>query len=175
MRRCDERTCGWRSNIREDKGGAKWERGRGSSPRTERQDEREKGDQRGFSYIEVTLLLASFALGFAALGTLSPVIGDRNNAAFELAAATLIGQSEMEKLKQVGYGELVDTGEIEGVMGPLDVHGEPAASGKYTLTWDIRQDEPEVGTKLLLVEVTWLSDSLKEKRVTFRTAVYDAT
>lgn len=129
----------------------------------------------GFSYLEVLLALANFAIGFAALASLSSVVGERNQSAMEIAAATLIAETQLERLKLVGYDGLTDTGSIDGSLGPLDSQGNSSASGRYTVTWDVRSGVPMASARTVVVQVSWTTDARRARTVTLQTVLTDVS
>jgi hypothetical protein len=117
--------------------------------------------------------MANFAIVFAALLSLASVIDSRSFKARQLAAATIIGQSQMERLKLLGYRGLIDTGGLEGTLGPLTAQGDASPSGTYTVTWDVRDNVPEAGVKQVVVVVSWSTDSGRRKQLNLETVMSD--
>jgi len=128
----------------------------------------------GFSYLEILLALANFAIGFAALLSLNTVVSERNVTSEEIAIATVLAQNELEVLKLTGYDALVDAGVPDGMLGPMNGQGVAVATGKFTLTWDITADTPMAGVKKVQVAVQWVDPQSKTRVVTLNTLVTDA-
>lgn len=123
----------------------------------------------GFSYPEILVALCTFAIGMAGLLSLDSFSARCNAVARQTRAATLIGQNILEELRLEGYDALTDAGPVDGTLGPLDANGQLSASGKYNVQWDVQQDTPVSGTKLVAVEVSWQSAAVSNKRVTLQT------
>lgn len=105
----------------------------------------------GFSLIEalIALVLMAFVLlgiAYHELGTTESVAQARR-----ITEATNLAQMRLEQLANTAYASISDGADA---LNPLRPDG--TAGGIYTLTWTVRNDQPETGIKDVTVTITWL-------------------
>lgn len=101
-------------------------------------------DPKGFTLIEVFVVLLIFICGIVPLLKLQIATIDGNLAANQLTEATNLAESKMEQLLGWNYDDLNNAAIL------------PLTSGDYTVNWSRNPDSPITGVTAISVTVSWL-------------------
>ncbi len=101
-------------------------------------------DSKGFTLIEVFVVLLIFICGIVPLLKLQIATIDGNLAANQLTEATNLAESKMEQLLGWSYDDL-DNAVIL-----------PQTTGDYIVNWSRNSDSPIAGATTISVTVSWL-------------------
>ena len=109
-------------------------------------------DSKGFSIVEVLIALSVFMIGILAVGSMTINSINENASARKITEATNLAEQRLERIMALAYDTVVD---------------DEIVDGAYTISWDVTADAVVVGTKLVVVTVTWL-DQGKAKQLSIR-------
>ena len=124
-----------------------------------------KGNQNGFTLIEVLIGITVFAIGILALTIMQIGAVKGNSSAGSLTEASTVGQDKMEELMSLNYLDpLLDDTDGDGTAGLNDAAIATAdrtdtytgtTNIQYNIFWNIAVDNPFTNTKTLRVLVNW--------------------
>ncbi len=112
-----------------------------------------KMDNRGFTFIEVIIAVAIFAIGFMAVGAMQINALNSTNSSRRITEALMLAETQTEKLMSLPFyadGNNVDD-DGDGTTDNYDVMPDLAAgnhtdngdwTGNYTVNWTINDDVP---------------------------------
>jgi type IV pilus assembly protein PilV len=117
-----------------------------------------KKKQSGFTLIEVMIALVILAAGLLALMTMQIVSIKANAFSSEMTYAAMVGQGELEKVRNMNYDDVkaVDTATYS--LDPtLDATLDPtlAKGVNYTIERQVQNDIPTTDMKTVTLIVTW--------------------
>ena len=120
-------------------------------------------NQKGFTLLELLIALVIFAVGILGVAKMQVSSIGENSHAMRITEAATISASELENLIGVPFDDVAladnsSSGANAGVTG-LDntdasgklADGGPIAQGNYTIFWNVADDYPVLGTKLIRV------------------------
>lgn len=125
--------------------------------------------QAGFTLIEVMIAVVILAAGLLALMTMQIVSIKANAFSSEMTYAAMVGQGELEKIKNMNYASVVA---IPSATYPVD----PAlAKGvEYKTETQVKDNTPTTDMKTVTLIVNWYASSAKnqegENKVLFTTS-----
>jgi type IV pilus assembly protein PilV len=140
--------------------------------------------QKGFTLLEVIIAISILTVGILAMASLQGSAIIANASATDITDATTLASDRLEKLASLAYDDtdLNDT-DGDGATGlidtgfdsdPLTVNDadygiiQQTARGKtYSVYWNIAEDDPKVGTKMIQVVVAW-EDHGRAKQLALR-------
>ena len=122
-----------------------------------------KGNEKGFSLIEILIAIAVFAIGILAVGKMQITAIKGNYFANDITKATTLAQDRMERLISLSYADsLNDDADGDGTAGLDDTnatadHNDPnnPIDGRYNISWNIDSDYYINNTKTIRVIVKW--------------------
>lgn len=113
-------------------------------------------DENGFTLIEALVAMCVLTIGILSLYTMHTTAITYNAKASTLSNGTNWAMEKMEELIETDYDDLEDTdndGE-SGLDDLTDADGEEESSdGSFTIYWNVAEDEPIEGCKILRVHV----------------------
>jgi type IV pilus assembly protein PilV len=126
------------------------------------------GDARGFTLLEAVIAVAILAFGILAVASMQ-LSSIRGNAfAGDVTEATTWAHDELEKLSALpwddpqlqdsdgdGAAGLGDTGFDNNPDTAADADQNPVVRGRYTLFWNIADDDPVPNTKTIRLVILW--------------------
>jgi type IV pilus assembly protein PilV len=108
--------------------------------------ERPHLQSRGFTLIEVMIAILLIGVGLLGLAVMSTTVTRGNLHSSSLTAASTIAQERIEQFRTEAYENIAsgnDTRVVDGVT--------------YTRTWQVSDNDPQVGLKTITVSVGWTS------------------
>ena len=151
-----------------------------------------KGNQNGFTLIEVLIGITVFAIGILALTIMQIGAVKGNSSAGSLTEASTVGQDKLEELMTLDYANVVDLNDDDGDGTGQDTDGDgvdddggnfglddlasPDGTAQYQGTtniqynifWNIAVDHPFPNTKTIRLIVNW------NERGRLRTVTFDS-
>jgi len=112
----------------------------------------------GFTLIEVLVAISILCVGLLALGSMQSSSIRGNGFATRVTEGATIAADRLEKLFALPYTD------PELSAG---AHTDPAASGGYTVSWEVANDFPIGDTKRITLQVTWIAYGV-QKRVSIQ-------
>jgi prepilin-type N-terminal cleavage/methylation domain-containing protein len=114
--------------------------------------------QKGFTLVELLVAIVILAVGIIGIVTLFPQSYMHVGNAGRLSVMNHLGQQKLDTLKTLSYSDpnLVDG--MHPSPGPVERVSYVDSSGKdiyenYTIRWEVRDDQPRVNMKTIIVEV----------------------
>ena len=122
-----------------------------------------KGNEKGFSLIEILIAITVFAIGILAVGKMQITAIKGNYFANDLTKATTLAQDRMEKLISFSYTDSLNNDTNGNGNAGLDDtnatadHNDPnnPVDGRYDISWNIDPDHYINNTKTIRVIVGW--------------------
>jgi len=106
--------------------------------------------QQGFTLIEVMIALVILAAGLLALMTMQIVSIKANAFSSEMTYASMLGQSRLEDLRNMGYDLVI-------AAGPDTLPVDATTKGiAYTVQRTVQNDIPATDMKTVTVKIDWL-------------------
>jgi type IV pilus assembly protein PilV len=99
-----------------------------------------RGCCRGFTLIETLIALSIFTIGILAVAALVISSINENALARMVTEATALAEDRLESVQALAYEDIVT---------------DQIVDGRYTVTWNVVEDDIIVGTKSITVVVTW--------------------
>jgi len=115
-------------------------------------------NNRGFTLIEVMITLAIFSIGILAIAGLQISSINGNSSARIQTEATTLAVERLERLVALPY----DHSDLDPSNNP-----HQAASGSYTIVWDVNEDVPITLTKTINIRVTADNPNAKDVSLSF--------
>jgi prepilin-type N-terminal cleavage/methylation domain-containing protein len=137
-------------------------------------------NQKGFTLLEVFAAIMIFALGILALTRLQITSLQTNSFSNDLTQATTLAMARMEDLLRLPYTDanLVDR-DNDGTAGLDDQPNRPSPNNgpdfalnqdRFTIYWNIADNDPIVNTKRIGLTVTW-----RDNKNTLHSAIFHTT
>ena len=104
-----------------------------------------KGNERGFTVIEVIVAMAVFTVGILAVASMQTKAMGGNYFASGVTESTTLAQDKLEELIALPY----DDAELSA-----GTHNESSPPTGYTITWEVLNNNPVTNTKLITITVT---------------------
>ena len=115
-------------------------------------------NNRGFTLLEVMITLAIFSIGILAIAGIQIRSINGNSSARMQTEATTLAVERLERLIALPY----DHADLDPGNNP-----HQAASGSYTIVWDISEDVPITFTKTINITVTAANPNAKDVSLNF--------
>ena len=115
---------------------------------------------RGMTLVEVLAAIAILAFGLLAIATMQASSIKGNAQAIDITEAMTAAQDTMEYLMSLAYGHAdLDDDDADGASGLNDTTGADgsaaAADPRYTVYWNIAENQPITNVKTVRVIVVW--------------------
>ncbi len=120
--------------------------------------ENQKNGQAGFTLVELLVAIVILAVGIVGIMTLFPQSYRHVGNAGRLSIMNHLGQQKLDELKTLAYSDTDLTDGTHPSPGPVERVSYVDSSGKdiyedYTISWEVREDEPRSDMKTIIVEV----------------------
>ena len=115
---------------------------------------------RGMTLVEVLCAIAILAFGLLAIATMQASSIKGNAQAIDITEAMTTAQDTMEYFMRLAYSDpVLDDDDGDGTAGLNDITGcdgsAPAADPRYTVYWNIAENQPINNVKTVRVIVVW--------------------
>ena len=115
---------------------------------------------RGMTLVEVLCAIAILAFGLLAIATMQASSIKGNAQAIDITEAMTAAQDTMEYLMRLAYNHAdLNDDDGDGTAGLNDITGcdgsAPAADPRYTVYWNIAENQPIDNVKTVRVIVVW--------------------
>lgn len=114
----------------------------------------------GLTILEILAAIAILSFGLLAIATMQASSIKGNSQAIDTTEAMTLAQDKVEELMRLTYDHSdLDDDDGDGTGGLNDTSGadgsEPGADSRYTVYWNIAENQPIVNVKTVRVIVVW--------------------
>jgi type IV pilus assembly protein PilV len=122
--------------------------------------------EQGFTLIEVVVALTVLAIGIVGLSVVFPLAMRDVSKSGSTTKAVQLCQQKMEEFQMLAY----DTADLE--QGYTHDDDANPIDGAYERTWEVTDDEPITGCKLIEVTVSW--QARRQESISLSTVIAQA-
>ncbi len=115
----------------------------------------------GFTLIEVLVAISIFAVGMLAVAAMQTSAIKVNSSAGQITALSTWGVDKLEELIALPYTDPWLEMAVSGTDSAGNTHQQTTPDGFTTVSWDILDNAPATGTKLITITVTGRGKTLR--------------